>query len=373
MSILLELLVAIAVLTLHVDYGPVIRFDYRFWIDPYDPPRDWPLDGEWRPMEHSSFLLSQLSKSLLVNSNFTEQPVMLLGQRFGYRSRPYTAHAAKLLSSPLAHELTTGVFREAFQETSKHPLRGMHTNRDSSTGWQVPGKYDAHLGYLFGNFVVERYREALLWSWVVGKIGGGGTSNDFFKGATFGESSGVPADEVFDDEDNVIFESWARADRDPDDQWESYLHGRRAWSELGGDEYSQSLKVTLTRRDSLDFRRVDKTLKRPATSGPIGTAYTFCECPVVVGHSRRTPHEQCCFLFPRDRPSSNSESGRISIRVLETLGVNSARSHDVSHALAALDIRGSLQRDFRSSLRTHMYNREVYVLPARFAGCGRGV
>lgn len=247
------------ILSLPTDYGPVIRFEYDYWIEPYDPPREWPLDGEWRPLEHSSYMLSQ--SLLIIAANATSFNVTtLVGQRFGYRSRPYTAHAAKLLSSPLVHELTSGVFRDAFQETSRHPFRGMQTSDSRSTDSQSTGQYDAHLGYLFGNFVVERWREALLWTWVVAKIGGSGTGKAFFEG--------VAADGAFKNDD--------------DDKWETDLHGRRAWVDLGGDELRPSLEVTLSRRDTVDFRRVDHTLNRSATSGPVGTAYTFCEWFTLV-------------------------------------------------------------------------------------------
>ena len=240
--------------------------------------------------------------------------------------------------------MTSGLFREAFQETSRHPFRGMHTSLSEAEGKQVPGQYDAHLGYLFGNFLVERWREALLWSWVVGRVGGSGTQEGFFEEA----DSAADQEDEFDEDGNPIFDAWSRRsddgrdNEDEEDGWEEDLHGRRAWLELGGEETCPTLDVPLSRRDALDFRRVDATLGRPAGCGPVGTAYTFCEwfdSSVLADPSNLISSNHYCAFDP---DLINSEPGWLSIRLFAPHEVQPASTVDAPHALAALALGGSV-------------------------------
>ncbi|KAJ7017733.1 hypothetical protein C8F04DRAFT_1154870 [Mycena alexandri] len=94
-------------------YGPVFRLG-TLLVDA-DARGEEDGGGEWRALHWTAWVLDQ---------------------RFGARRRPYVLHYARALSLPLLHEL----------------------------------------GRLLSpptHYIVERHREALLWSWVVGKWGGG--------------------------------------------------------------------------------------------------------------------------------------------------------------------------------------------------------
>lgn len=89
--------------------------------------------------------------------------------------------------------------------------------------------------YVFNHFVVERSREAMLWSWVVGRLGG-------------------------------LDDGWTQEDSE------------RAWSELGGTMDIDSLDMRTAWRETLEKGRVDATLKRSGHTKPGVTTYSFCTC-----------------------------------------------------------------------------------------------
>ncbi|KAF7315861.1 hypothetical protein MIND_00102600 [Mycena indigotica] len=122
-------------------YGPVFRFVPGFMID--GDPHAGKVDGggEWRSL------------------GFT---TLILDQRFGVRQRAYVEHNARALSLPLMHEAALA-FGKNFADTARSQFRGSHT---------TPGEYEVNTVYAATHYVVERHREALLWSWVVGKWGG---------------------------------------------------------------------------------------------------------------------------------------------------------------------------------------------------------
>jgi hypothetical protein len=78
------------------------------------------------------------------------------GQRFGSRPRPYPYHMAKTISFPILHELTT-MFNLSITETSTHAFR------------DVAAEPDLYVMFMHATFLVERWREALLWSFVVAR------------------------------------------------------------------------------------------------------------------------------------------------------------------------------------------------------------
>lgn len=141
----------------------------------------------------------------------------LLGDRFGTRSRPYLTHVAKALSVPFLAELQT-IWSSALARTASHAFRSyVKTDPDVSTT------------LLHTQYVVERWREALLWSWVVGRIGGDG------------------------------------------DDWDV----GRAWTELGGELGKENLLVTRGVRDTIGEV---EAFQGNDTSMPKGrTSYVFCE------------------------------------------------------------------------------------------------
>lgn len=96
-----------------------------------------PSDGEWLSLEHSNELLSQ---------------------RFGYRKRPYVVHESKSASTPLLREMVH-IFAPAFAETGHNRFRAT----------PAYARRDVHPFFTFAHFVVERWREAALWAWVVAR------------------------------------------------------------------------------------------------------------------------------------------------------------------------------------------------------------
>ncbi|KAJ7475403.1 hypothetical protein B0H11DRAFT_2427857 [Mycena galericulata] len=85
----------------------------------------------------------------------------ILNQRFGTRRRAYVQHNARALTLPLMHEATL-TFGDYFALTPKSQFRGSHG---------VSGEFEVNMIFTVSHFVMERHREALLWSWVVAKWG----------------------------------------------------------------------------------------------------------------------------------------------------------------------------------------------------------
>lgn len=128
---------------------------------------------------------------------------------------------------PLLQE-AAHIWEDEFRMTAEHKFRGM---RDPYTG-----AGDAYMSFLLTHLVVERWREALLWSWVIGRIGG------------------------------------------DDDQW-SMEQQMMAWEELGGDPEDVELEVDviLTRRKTLEQDRVARILESSGQMFSKKTTYSFCK------------------------------------------------------------------------------------------------
>ncbi|EPS98660.1 hypothetical protein FOMPIDRAFT_1031336 [Fomitopsis schrenkii] len=145
-------------------YGIVLHLQSDLLVNPDRPSTK--VVGEWRSLGESNWLLSN---------------------RFGARSRPYVAHEAKPAGMHLLHELYT-IWPDAFAASSVHKFRET-----------VSGNGDVNTMFMSAHFVVERAREALLWAWVVGKIGGANDAWDTEEaqrawrevGGAFGEDLGV--------------------------------------------------------------------------------------------------------------------------------------------------------------------------------------
>ncbi|KAJ7049672.1 hypothetical protein C8F01DRAFT_724902 [Mycena amicta] len=121
-------------------YGPVFRFVPGFMIQG-DPSGEIDGGGEWRSLGWT---------------------VHVLDQRFGTRSRAYVEHNARAFSLPLMHETALALGKN-FADTPRSQFRGSHT---------TPGEYEINTVFAATHYVIERHREALLWSWVVAKWGG---------------------------------------------------------------------------------------------------------------------------------------------------------------------------------------------------------
>lgn len=146
----------------------------------------------------------------------------LPGERFGERFRPYVTHEAKAASRALLHELGT-VWAAPFGATAAHPFR-------ETKG----GESDPSALFMLVHFVVERWREGLLWAWAVAKHGA------------------------------------------PDDAWAPAAAGA-AWRELGGEEGVETLSVRAARRATLDPERVEAQLRGSGHRQADSTTYEFCE------------------------------------------------------------------------------------------------
>ncbi len=146
------------------------------------------------------------------------------GNRFGSRYRPYVIHEAKSASLPLLQEISQ-MWSSQIANTALHPFRETKA-----------GDGDISMMFMMVHFVVERWREALLWSWTVAKHGG------------------------------------------LDDRWGT-PQADAAWRELGGTAGSPELLVRTSRRDTLQPERVNATLKASGHVENDPTSYIFCRCP----------------------------------------------------------------------------------------------
>lgn len=89
--------------------------------------------------------------------------------------------------------------------------------------------------FMMVHFVIERWREALLWSWTVARHGG-------------------------------VDDYWGEAEMNS------------AWAQLGGTTASRKLEVKAAHRDSLDPKRVESNLRASGLGQTDPTNYVFSEC-----------------------------------------------------------------------------------------------
>ncbi|KAH7340746.1 hypothetical protein B0J17DRAFT_749529 [Rhizoctonia solani] len=225
-------------------YGLVLRMQSDLLVSSLvDGAR--PSDGEWHSLEFSNRLLSD---------------------RFGLRKRPYVIHEAKALKRSLISEISL-IWSAELAETSSHPFR------------TDPLLRDAHMGFMATHFVVERWREGLLWSWVVARLGG------------------------------------------KDDEWDS-MTSMQAWRELGGDHTTpdMTLLAETPSRDSLSNERLGEAQAAvPGAHTRHSTSYSFTSqdgYPYTflgdhgMGHWPRFPtkHMQCAIQFSTCFPSGLSSA-----------------------------------------------------------------
>jgi hypothetical protein len=161
----------------------------------------------------SSFNFSCLNFDVLV----------LAGTRFGSRYRPYPTHEAKSSSVSLLHEISQ-IWPSHIATAANHPFRETQA-----------GEGDLSMMFMMVHFVVERWREALLWSWTVGKHGG------------------------------------------LDDSWGEEQMGL-AWKELGGlSNRTDAILVKAGRRNTMEHHKVAENLRSAGLKGDDLTKYVFCE------------------------------------------------------------------------------------------------
>ncbi|WWC59528.1 uncharacterized protein I303_102084 [Kwoniella dejecticola CBS 10117] len=131
----------------HPLLGNVLRMDSGLLVAPEMNPMQLTDSGEWGALQHANELISR---------------------RFPARRRMYLHHLPKTQSKTILNEALT-MFGEELSEAATR------TFRESKRG-----KGDAEMAWLTTNLRIERWREALLWSWIVAKIGhkNGGWNND---------------------------------------------------------------------------------------------------------------------------------------------------------------------------------------------------
>jgi 3-O-alpha-D-mannopyranosyl-alpha-D-mannopyranose xylosylphosphotransferase len=120
-------------------YGSILRLDPGLTVSPNLPPTLYSTSGEWGGLQHASQLLSA---------------------RFPHRPRLYMHHMPKALSKSLVHEASVMFARDLSEAATRGFRESMRGTADIEMAWLV-----GHLG-------IERWREALLWTWAVAKVGG---------------------------------------------------------------------------------------------------------------------------------------------------------------------------------------------------------
>jgi 3-O-alpha-D-mannopyranosyl-alpha-D-mannopyranose xylosylphosphotransferase len=123
-----------------VPFGSVLRLDSGFGLKvrPDLDPSKFSDAGEWGGLQHANHLLSQ---------------------RFPKRPRHYLHHLPKTLSMPIVHEAM-------HMYPNDIALAATRSFRELSIG-----SGDIELGFMATHLRIERWREALLWTWAVGKMG----------------------------------------------------------------------------------------------------------------------------------------------------------------------------------------------------------
>ena len=135
----------------HPLLGPVLRLATQLPVPPHLPPSLRSSPGDWGGLQHASLLLSK---------------------RFTPRSQPYPEHFPK--------SLTLGMMDEASvmfaNELGLSATRGFRESKR--------GQGDLEMAALASWLRVERWREALLWTFVIGKMGPawGGESREVIRG-----------------------------------------------------------------------------------------------------------------------------------------------------------------------------------------------
>ncbi|GAC96525.1 hypothetical protein PHSY_004105 [Pseudozyma hubeiensis SY62] len=132
-------------------FGTVVKSDTRLFS--FYRPSEHPFQRLWNPAGEEVGI---------------KRAAWILGQRFSMRTLPYITHHPRSLSLPLLKEAAQ-TFPDAFSNTTLARFRAQK---------EVPDSIQAF--FLASWYIVERHREALLWTWVVAKWGGedGSLSSD---------------------------------------------------------------------------------------------------------------------------------------------------------------------------------------------------
>ncbi|WVW78369.1 hypothetical protein I302_100323 [Kwoniella bestiolae CBS 10118] len=122
----------------HPLLGNVFRMDSNLLVNPSMTPMQLTDSGEWGALQHANQILSK---------------------RFPARRRMYLHHLPKIQSTSMMNEALT-MFNE---ELSISTTRNFRESKR--------GRGDVEMAWLTTNLRIERWREALLWSYIVAKVG----------------------------------------------------------------------------------------------------------------------------------------------------------------------------------------------------------
>lgn len=117
-------------------FGPVLRLNPNLLVRGHRQ-LDGPPNGEWPSLKHSAWLLDQ---------------------RFGSRPRAYTAHEPRSFNTRLLREMRS-MWASEWRDSAELRFR-----------YSDPERPGASTSFLFAHFLIERHREALLWSYLVLKL-----------------------------------------------------------------------------------------------------------------------------------------------------------------------------------------------------------
>ncbi|EPQ31660.1 uncharacterized protein PFL1_00993 [Pseudozyma flocculosa PF-1] len=144
-------------------FGPVLKTLAR--VTSYYLPSEKPFQRLWNPAGEEVGI---------------KRAAWILGQRFSMRTLPYITHHPRTLWLPLLKEAAQ-TFPDAFSDTT---LARFRAQKD------VP--YSIQGFFLASWYIVERHREALLWTWAVAKWGGAeGRLTEEVKDAMWAELAGL--------------------------------------------------------------------------------------------------------------------------------------------------------------------------------------
>ncbi|KAL1405386.1 hypothetical protein Q8F55_009017 [Vanrija albida] len=123
----------------HPVLGAVHRLAPGLTVEPKIDPKLLDNSGEWGGLQHAAYLIAQ---------------------RFTGRKRMYEHHVPKAMSRSLTHEATV-MFAETFAKSTTRSFRESRR-----------GVGDIEMTWLVTQLQIERWREALLWSFIVARVGG---------------------------------------------------------------------------------------------------------------------------------------------------------------------------------------------------------
>lgn len=188
----------------HPIMGTVIRLEPEMGVKPEVTPNLLSTGGEWGGLQHAGLLISE---------------------RFPRRKREYLHHMPKASNKLIAHEAS-------IMFAPQMTLASTRAFRESKRG-----RADIENAWVMGHLQIERWREALLWTYIVAKLGGqdgmlGEDARDQFR-----KTLRVPKG---NEGDGLIFEKRKRSTlQDMEDitnqaGWEQPFHAQYYFSSFDG-------------------------------------------------------------------------------------------------------------------------------------------